>query len=85
MASFTQDKLSAIQQLVGLLQSRVKELTDFVEALLCLESKKVVNLTGFTDENRENLVKSVEQARLFSENLDRMFEKVLFFITFKMP
>lgn len=54
----------------------MKELTDFVETLLRLESQKVVSLTGLTDENRENLVKSIDQSRLFGESLEKLFEKV---------
>lgn len=71
-----QEKLAAVQGLVVLLQSRVKELTDFVETLLQLESKKVFTLTGLTNENRENLVKSIEQSRKYSDSLDQLFEKV---------
>lgn len=54
----------------------MRELAEFVETLLHLESQKVVSLTGLTDENRENLLKTIEQARIISESLDAHLEKV---------
>ncbi|CAL8121854.1 unnamed protein product [Orchesella dallaii] len=73
--SSSSEKLYAVQQVVCMLQSKMKELASFVETLLQLESKKVLILTGLTDENRENLIKSIEQSRMVSDSLDQLLEK----------
>ncbi|ODM98806.1 hypothetical protein Ocin01_07884 [Orchesella cincta] len=73
--SSSSEKLYAVQQVVTMLQSKMKELASFVETLLQLESKKVLILTGLTDENRENLLKSIEQSRMVSDSLDQLLEK----------